>query len=282
MNRNRLIFIGVAALALGLIASIWAYRDLQERTGAHRATMQQIAVAAADIPVGERIQEKDVRLVQVPADATPPGGFKSMARLLGRGAVMPIAQGEFFISGKNLASENAGSGLPSMIPSGMRAVSVRVSDSSAVGGFIQPRSRVDVLMTGTSGSGEPQTMTVLKNIEVLANGTRLDRSASAPDTQNSPLITLLVSPDDAEKLALAMAHGRIQLALRNPLDTSQTDVAVVGIHSLYGNQKPAPVAAAAHAKPKPAAVAQVPAPAPSAYPVEVIKGDKRDVTKLPD
>jgi pilus assembly protein CpaB len=280
MNRTRLIFIGFLALALGLLASIWAYRTLQERSGASRVGMQQVAVAAADISVGTRIQEKDVRMVEVSTDATPPGAFGSTKRLLGRGAVLPIAQGEFFISGKNLASENAGSGLPSMIPSGMRAVSVRVNDGSSVGGFVQPGTRVDVLMTGTSGSGEAQTMTVLRNVAVLANGARLDRNAAGADSQNSPLITLLVSPDDAQKLALAVAQGRIQLALRNPLDTSQTEVAAVGIHSLYPNQKPAMTTTGTHVRPKAAPVVQ--APAPTAYPVEVIRGNKRDVTKLPD
>src|ERR1043166_7101770 len=256
MNRSRLIFIGVAALALGVLASGWAYRDLQRGIGASHGGMQDVAVAAADIPVGERIQDKDVRIIQMPTDALPPNGFGSKKRLLGRGAVLPIAQGEFFIAGKNLAAENGGSGLPSMIPSGMRAVSVRVNDGSAVGGFIQPRSRVDVLMTGTSASGEAQTITVLKNVEVLANGTRLDRNSAAADSQNSPLITLLVSPDDAAKLALAMAQGRIQLALRNPLDTSQAEVAAVGIHSLSPPQKPPMPTTVSHVKPKPAPVVQ--------------------------
>jgi pilus assembly protein CpaB len=281
MNRTRLIFIGFFALALGLLASIWAYRQLRQRSGAPHGGMQEVAVAANDISVGTRIQEKDVRMVEVSADATPPGGFGSTKRLVGRGAVLPIAQGEFFISGKNLASENGGAGLPSMIPSGMRAVSVRVNDGSAVGAFVQPGTRVDVLMTGTSGSGEAQTMTVLRNVAVLANGARLDRNGTGAESQNSPLITLLVSPDDAQKLALAVAQGRIQLALRNPLDTSQTEVAAVGIHSLYPNQKPVPATTTAHARPKPAPVIQGPA-APTSYPVEVIKGDKRDVTKLPD
>ena len=279
MNRTRLIFIGFLALGLGLLASAWAYRSLEERGGSQVKT-QQVMVAAADISVGSRIQEKDVRAVQIAVDATPPGAFGSTKHLLGRGAIVPIAQGEFFINGKNLASENAGSGVSSLIPPGMRAVSVRVGDGSVVGGFIQPRSRVDVLMTGTSTSGEALSQTVLRNIEVLANGTRLDRNASPSDAQNSPLITLLVSPDDAEKLALATAQGRIQLALRNPLDTGQNDVGAVGIHAFYPNQK-APAPLVAH-RPKPAPVVHAAAPVPSSYPVEVIKGDKRDVTNLSD
>jgi pilus assembly protein CpaB len=278
MNRTRLLFIGLLALAVGAFASAAVYRTLQQGSGASAGDLQEIAVATADIPVGARIQDKDIRMVRLSSDAIPPGGFRHPKRLLGRGAVLPIAQGEFFISGKNLAAENAGSGLPSMIPSGMRAVSVRVNDASSVGSFVLPGTRVDVLMTGNSGSGEAQTVTVLKNVAVLANGTKLDHGAFGPDSQNSPLITLLVSPDDAQKLALATAQGRIQLALRNPLDTGQSEVAAINIHALYPNQKPVTSAPATHAKAKAAPVVQ--APLPSSYPVEVIKGDKRDVTKL--
>ncbi len=135
-------------------------------------------------------------------------------------------------------------------------------------------------MTGSlGGSGEPQTITVLRNVAVLANGQKMDRSVLSGDSQNSPVITLAVSPDDAEKLALAMNQGHIQLALRNPMDTSQTAVAAVGVRALYQNGAPV---AQARPKSKPAPVTQAPAPQPSAYGVEVIKGDKRDVTKLQD
>jgi pilus assembly protein CpaB len=281
MNRTRLLFIGVLALALGAFASALAYKTLQQRT-AGKIELQQVVVAASDIPVGTKLQEKDLRTISISADAFPPGGFHHFQNAIGRGVVLPIAQGEFLISGKNLASPNAGSGLPSMIPSGMRAVSVRVSDMSSAGGFLSPGTRVDVLMTGNPGSGEPQTVTVLKNVAVLANGSRLDHNMLGPENQNSPIITLLVSPDDAERLALAMAQGRIQLALRNPLDTGQTDVAALSLRSLYPNAKPASPAPVTRIKSKPAPVAQAAPPPPSTYGVEVIKGDKRDVTKLAD
>jgi pilus assembly protein CpaB len=251
---------------------------LQQRGGGPLPDMRTVVVAASDISVGHRLQEKDLRVVQLPADSIPPGSFRRVRDVIGRGAVLPIAQGEFMIAGKNLASENAGAGLPSMIPSGMRAVTVRVGDSS-VGSFITPGTRVDVLVTGNAGAGETQTITVLKNIAVLANGTRLDRSGYSPDSQNSPVITLLVSPDDAEKLALAMAKGRIELALRNPLDTEQEDIAAAKVNALFPDQKLATPAPQRRVKPKPVPVVLAPA-GPSWYPVEVIKGDKRDVTKL--
>jgi pilus assembly protein CpaB len=280
MNRTRLIFIGILALALGAFASALAYRVLQQRAGAAQSEGQNVVVAAADIPIGARIQEKDIRVVRFPAEAVPPGSFHGTKSVLGRGVVLPIASGEFILPGR-LAAENAGSGLPAMIPPGMRAVSVRVTDASSVAGFVLPGTRVDVLMTGNpTGSSEPQTITVLRNVAVLANGQKLDRNLLAGESQNSPVITLLVSPGDAAKLALAMNQGRIQLALRNPLDVNQSEIAAVSARALYQNGV-APVAVS-HPKPKPVPVAQGPAPPPAAYPVEVIKGDKRDVTKLPD
>src|SRR5258708_38783796 len=132
-------------------------------------------------------------------------------------------------------------------------------------------------MTGSpGGSGEPQAITVLKNVAVLANGMNLDHSVVRGESQNAPVISLAVSPDGAEKLALATAQGRIQLALRNPMDTSQNDIAAVGIPSLYQKTgRPAPPVVPP--KVKPATVTQAPAPPPT---VEVIKGDKRDVTKV--
>jgi pilus assembly protein CpaB len=193
--------------------------------------------------------------------------------------VLPIERGEFILSGK-LAAENGGSGLPSMIPQGMRAVSVRVTDTSSVAGFVLPGTRVDVLMTGNpTGSSEPQTITVLKNVAVLANGQKLDRNLLSGESQGAPVITLLVSPDDAQRLALATSQGRIQLALRNPLDTSQSEVAAINAHALYEKVNSTLVSS----KPKLRQVPLKPAPVlPSSYPVEVIKGDKRDITKLPD
>jgi len=276
MNRTRLIFIGVLALVLGTIASLFAYRALQQRTGNAQGDLQDVVVATEDLAVGARIQDKDVRTVRFPSDAVPQGIFHRTKSVVGRGVVLPIARGEFVLPLK-LAGENAGSGLPSTIPQGMRAVSVRVSDISSVGGFVQPGTRVDVLMTGSpGGSGEPQTITVLKNVAVLANGMNLDRSAGRVESQqNAPIITLAVSPDDAQKLALATSQGRIQLALRNPMDTSQNDVTAIGMHSLYQKtEAPAPVV---RPKARSVAVTQAPPPPPT---VEVIKGDKRDVTKV--
>ena len=124
-----------------------------------------------------------------------------------------------------------------MIPQGMRAVSVRVNDVVSVAGFVQPGTHVDVLATGSLGGNDRQTTTVLENVLVLAVGKSLDRNASA-DAQTAPVITLAVSPDDAQKLALVSQEGRIQLSLRNPMDTKKGGIGATRTSSLYLGETP--------------------------------------------
>ena len=275
MNRSRLLLIGVVALALGAFASFVVYRNLQSRTGSNNAPGVDVVIATGDIQVGAKIEDKDVKVVRFPSGDLPPSCFHQKSSVVGRGVVLPIAKGEFVLPLK-LAGENAGYGLPSLIPPGMRAVSVRVNEVVSVAGFVLPGTRVDVLLTGNpSGASEQQTTTVLENVAVIATGQRLERN-SAGDPQMTPVITLLVSPDDAQKLTLASTQGRIQLALRNPLDTKQQDLATVKSNSLYKNiSAPTPVV---RERPKRKTV-EIP-PAPAFYTVEVIRGNKMDVTKF--
>ncbi|HXM22928.1 MAG TPA: Flp pilus assembly protein CpaB [Terriglobales bacterium] len=278
MNRNRLLLIGFIALALGAFVSLVVYRNLQSRTSSKTPPGEEVVVAADDLQVGSKIDDKDIRLVHFPSGDLPAGCFHQKTKVVGRGVVLPIAKGEFVLPNK-LAGENAGSGLPSLIPPGMRAVSVRVNDTTSVSGFVQPGTRVDVLLTGNpQGSNEQQTTTVLENVAVIATGQRLERN-SAGEPQSAPVVTLLVSPDDAERLTLASSQGHIQLALRNPLDTKQEDVAAVKSNSLYKNVSEPSSAAAPRSRPKHVAV-QAPPPAPTAYTVEVYKGDKKEEDKF--
>ena len=167
--------------------------------------------------------------------------------------------------------------MPSLIPPGMRAVSVRVNEVVSVAGFVQPGTRVDVLLTGNPGGAtEQQTSTVLENVAVLATGQRLERNA-AGEASSAPVITLLVSPDDAQKLTLAGNQGRIQLTLRNPVDTKQEELPSVKADALYKNvSAPAPAVPRTHVK---KAAPTMPA-APAVYEIEVIRGEKKDVTKF--
>jgi len=279
MNRNRLLLIGFIALALGAFVSLVVYRNLQSRTGSKAPPGEEIVVAADDLQVGTKIDDKDIRLVRFPSGDLPAGVFHQKTKVVGRGVVLPIARGEFVLTNK-LAGENAGYGLPSLIPPGMRAVSVRVNDTTSVSGFVLPGTRVDVLLTGNpQGSNEQQTTTVLENVAVIATGTRLERNA-AGEAQSAPVVTLLLSPDDTERLTLANSQGHIQLALRNPLDTQRTDVPAVKSNSLYkgGPAEPTP-AAAPRSRSKHVAVQATPT-IPTAYTVEVYKGDKKEEDKF--
>jgi len=274
MNRSRLMLIGVLALALGAFVSYAVYKNLNARTSSNAAPGVNVVIAANDIPVGAKISSGDLKIVHFPAGDLPPRYYGSITKLIGQGAVLPMAKGEFILPRK-LAGESAGFGLPTLIPPGMRAVSVRVNDIVAVAGFVLPGTRVDVLLTGNpTGSNDQQTSTVLENVAVIATGQRLERN-SAGEPQTTPVITLLVSPDDAERLTLASTQGHIQLALRNPLDTKQDQVAAVSVSSLYKNgASPGPKAPV---KSKRAAAAPA---APSVYSVEVIHGEKKDVTNF--
>ena len=275
MNRTRLLMIGTIALILGFVASYQVYRTLNARAAAPTAPGAEVVVAADDLPVGAKIEDRDVKLVRFPSTDLPANHFRAKAQVIGRGVILPISKGEFVLASK-LAGENAGAGLPALIPPGMRAVSVRVNEVVSVAGFVQPGTRVDVMLTGNpTGAGEQQTTTVLENVLVLATGQRLERNGTG-ESQVAPVITLQVSPEDAQRLTLASSQGHIQLALRNPMDTKQQDLQGAKTASLY-KESMAP-AGPVHPKVKHTAVAPPPPPAP--YQIEVIRGDKKDVTKF--
>ncbi len=277
MNRTRLLMIGFVALALGAIVSFSVYRALQSKAGGDALPGVEVVVAANDISVGAKVEDRDVKTVRFPAADLPPNCFHLKSSVVGRGAVLPITRGEFFLPNK-LAGENAGSGMPSLIPPGMRAMSVRVNEVIGVAGFVVPGTRVDVLLTGNpSGASTQQTTTVLENVAVIATGQKLEKN-TAGEPQLTPVITLLVSPDDAQKLTLATTEGKIQLSLRNPLDTKQQELASVSTGALYKGAS-TPVPSAPRPKATKHTVVLSPTP-PPAYSVEVIKGTKKDITKF--
>ncbi len=279
MNRSRLLMIGALALALGGLVSVAVYKNLTGRGPAAEPGVE-VVVAANDIQVGARIDEHDIRMVRYPASALPAGTPTRRSQVLGRGVILPITKGEFILPSK-LAPENAGAGLPALIPPGMRAVSVRVNEVVSVANFVGPGTRVDVLLTGTPGGGsESQTTTVLQNVAVIAAGHNLERNA-AGETQNVPVMTFLASPEDAEKLTLASAEGKIQLVLRNPLDTHQDPVDAANVRELYKGAAlpPAPKPVVHEVKHK----AVPPPPTPSVLSVEVYQGDKqKEEVKFPE
>ena len=278
MNRSRLLFIGVLALALGAFVSFVVYKNMLTRTNASSEPGADVIVAANDLQVGAKLQDGDIRQVKVPASVLPPNFYKLKSQVLGRGVILPVQKGEFILPSK-LAAENAGSGLPSLIPPGMRAVSVRVNEVVAVAGFVVPGTRVDVLLTGNpGGANEQQTTTVLENVAVIAAGQKLERNA-AGEPQSTPVITLLVSPDDAQKLTLASSQGHIQLALRNPIDTKKEELPGTKAGGLYRGMQ---VPTAPAPRPKVVKTKAETSPPSTGYKVQVIRGNKVDETKFPD
>jgi pilus assembly protein CpaB len=273
--------IGVLALAAGFLASVYVYKNLQSRSGSPSDSGAEVMVAANDLQVGAKVEERDIKVIRIPSGDLPPGAPRKKADVVGRGVIIPISKGEFILPNR-LAGENAGAGLPSLIPPGMRAVSVRVNEVVSVAGFVTPGTRVDVLLTGApSGSGEQQTTTVLQNVAVLASGHTLERTSTG-EAQNTAVITLLVTPDDAQRLTLASSEGHIQLALRNPLDTKQDEVPSSNSRGLYRGT-PAPIPVHAPVRRVPTAQVIPPPPAPAGVSVEVYQGDKKpDVIKCSD
>ena len=279
MNRNRLLFIGIVALVLGALMSYVVYSALRRTVAAVKEANTPVVVAAADLQVGTKLEDKDIREIKLPGNELPQGFYQRKSDILGRGVVQPISKGEFILPSK-LAAENAGAGMPSLIPPGMRAVSVRVNEVVSVAGFVVPGTRVDVLLTGSpTGTNEPVTTTVLENVEVLAAGQQLQRNAEG-QPQSVPVITLLTSPEDAQKITMASNDGHIQLTLRNPLDTSEENIQSVKNSALYKGTVVEKPAEPVRAKTRHAALVKPAAPTPSVYVIEMIKGDKKEEAKF--
>jgi pilus assembly protein CpaB len=217
------------------------------------------------------LKSNDVRVVEWPAGAVPPDAIEKPEEVVGRGVVLPFIQYEPILPLK-LAAEGVGAGLPPAIPPGLRAVSVRVDEVIGVAGYVVPGTHVDVVATVTPGAQQQDVTSkvVLTDVQVIAAGTKMDNTESDKPMPVS-VVTLLVNPEEAERLTLAAGEGKIQLALRNPLDRERPVTAGVRPAGLLGN--PPPVRRVAPRRPQAATIAAAAAPTPT---VEIIRGDKRE------
>jgi pilus assembly protein CpaB len=237
---------------------------------------QPVVVAAADLQLGAEIKKEDLQVVQFPAGKTPEGTFAKPDEVVGRGLIVPIVKNEPILKAK-LASKEAGSGLPPVIPEGMRAVSVRVNEVVGVAGYVLPGNRVDVVATAspTEARADTTSKVVLSNVQVLTAGTRMEQGQDQSKPVQVTVVTLLVYPEQAERLALASTEGKIQLALRNPLDQGAPTTPGIKTSGLMGSVAPAKQSAGAS---RPRAAQPVTQTVPAAAPmptVEMIRGDKR-------
>jgi pilus assembly protein CpaB len=278
--RNRIFaVIAIAVLAGGGLAyGTYNFMQNQPVKTVNVAT-QPVVVAAADLSLGAELKKEDLTVASFPAGQVPEGVFATAQEIIGRGIIVPIVKNEPILAAK-LASKEAGSGLPPVIPEGMRAVSVRVNEVVGVAGYVLPGTRVDVVATASPTMNQTDTTSkvVLANVQVLTAGTRMEQDQEKGKPMQVTVVTLLVTPEQVERLALASTEGKIQLALRNPLDQgapSTPGIKPAGLMAMTKAAAPAPTRVASAKKVTgPVTMESAPAP-PPAPTVEMIRGDKR-------
>jgi len=280
-QHRTLIVVTVAVLTAGLasfaVARVIQNMPVREVEVAHT----QVVVAATDLTLGTHLQETQLKLVPWPEGSPVNGTFTDPQEVVNRGLLEAVAENEP-IRERQLAPLGAGAGLSTVIPEGMRALSVRVNDVVGVAGFILPGSRVDVLVTvrDSSASSEPMTRTVVSKVLVLTAGTIFDQEQSkGGEPIKAAVVTLAVLPEDAERIALAQNEGKITLALRNALDVDQTNTRGVRLGNLMSGQNPEPVVDPNRNR----VVARRPAPTPPPpYRIETIRKGDRGSQTLPE
>src|SRR5262245_49519866 len=274
MTRVRVFIVFVLAITAGAVFAYGTYNYVQ-KIPAKTVAMptKPVVVAAADLDIGTEIQRDDVRVVDWPQGAVPANVISDPQEVVGRGIIMPMIQNEPFLPLK-LSSKDGGGGLPPAIPPGLRAVSVKVNEVIGVAGYVLPGTRVDVVTTLSPTQQPSDTMSkvILTNVQVLAAGTKIERDTERGKPMAVTVVTLLVDPAEAEKLTLAANEGKIQLALRNPLDKATPVTRGIKPAVLLGAQSTSPRPVTVSAK----RTAAAPPPPPAAEPtVEIIRGDKR-------
>jgi pilus assembly protein CpaB len=305
MRKKSFIIALAGAVIFGLIATVSVSRYLSN-VQAYTKTVGNVVVAKVPIALGEKITAEKLEMVPMPNGSVPEGAFDSVEKVVGRVAVLPLFVREPVTSTK-LAAEGAAGGLQAVIPEGFRAMTVGVNEVVGVSGFILPGSFVDIVcvITPQDGAQGPISKIVLQNIKVLANGQNLDQPKDGREAaQNIRAVTLQVTPEQAEKLALASGEGRLQLVLRNFGDQEDARTQGANKRSLLTDitapiiPEPDKSPAAQAAVPRPAfrprrrvvlpqeePAATPPAARPLAAPrlsVEVIEGaKKRNVDVLP-
>jgi pilus assembly protein CpaB len=275
MARMRVFLVLLLALTAGGALALGTYNYVSNAPSNSPAAVlsKPVVVAASDLPLGSELAEGDLKVIEWPASSVPAEAISDPKEIIGRGLVMPVVQYEPILPVK-LASKEAGAGLPPIIPPGLRAVSVRVNEVIGVAGYVLPGTRVDVVATASPNDSHADTTSklILSNVQVLTAGTRMEQDQEKGKPMQVTVVTLLVYPEQSERLALASTEGKIQLALRNPLDRSAPATRGVRPAVLLGSEP------ATRVVPSPRAAATVARALPSEAPqatVEIIRGDKR-------
>lgn len=276
MNR-RLFTILLSAFVIAALCSFLVFRIVSHRvTATPMAKTTRVVAAAADIKLGSILRENDLTTTEI-VGTPPQGAITNIQDAIGRGVVSDLYAGEPILENR-LAAKGSGGGLAATIPQGMRAAAVKVDEVVGVAGFVTPGMRVDVLVSGnppgTSNATEGTlTKTLLQNIQVLSAGTDIQKDAEGKP-QQVQVVNLLVSPEQAQLLSLAGNETRIQLVLRNPLDTDIAKPPVTSMTQLFADGNAPP-------RPRVAPVKKAPPP-PEGYMVQVYNGSKQSESKFPN
>jgi pilus assembly protein CpaB len=243
MRNKRLFVVLAGAVVFGLAAAVLVSRYLSNAQ-AYTNNLSSIVVAKVDVPAGTKLIAEQLTSVRVPPNTTPDGTFDSMEKLVGRVAVMNIAAREPITDFK-LAPEGSAGGLSAVIPEGYRAMTVKVDDAAGISGFVMPGAVVDVVVVidpaDQSHNQNPISKIVLQNIKVLASGQNIDRPKNEREADSVKAVTLQVTPEQAEKLALATNEGKLQLVMRNAVDQGDEQTKGVDKHVLLGGERAAPI-----------------------------------------
>jgi pilus assembly protein CpaB len=271
VNPKRVTVALVIALLISGLFTFWLSRHVVKAAHVAAPQKQQYVAALKPLEAGEVLKPGSLQLVEWPSSSPLPGGFVKIADVTGRTVLYPLAIGEPILD-RHLAVAGAGVGLSANIPSGMRAISVRSDEVVGVAGFMQPGTHVDVLLTYHSDkSPDPRTATVLQDVVILAAGQQIH-----PDPESKPtsvnVITLLLTPEDAERVVLATSLGAIHFVLRNGADREQTSSPSVGLNELAGIAAP-PLAAVK-------STGKLQRAKPNEYEVVTILGDKQVVNSF--
>ena len=281
MNRQTRTFVVlVVAVVVAAAASYAVYRAVASIPvrQVEIATAKAV-VAARPMPIGTLVTRESVKEIDWPARTPLSGGYARIEDVVDRGLIAPVVENEL-LTVNNLAAKEAGAGLPPMITEGMRAISIKVDEVINVAGFVTPGTRVDVLVVinPTENSTDRIARVVVSNVPVLTSGTRYDQDEARKDGKpvRSTVVTVMVTPEDAERIALAQADGRLMLTLRNPLDVEPTVTAGIRKQGLFASVvAPAPVSKPGVRRSSPPPVI-LPLPSvPTVYTVETIKAGKK-------
>ncbi len=226
MRNKRLILALTGAVLCGLLAVMLVTRYLAS-VQAYARDLNNVVVAKTEIPVGAKITAEQLALLPIPNGSAPDGVFRKLEDAVDRVALIPIGMREPVTEFK-LARIGTESGLSAVIPPGFRALTVKVDEVVGVSGFVMPGSYVDVVAvivpvaTANAATQGPISKIVLQNIKVLASGAKLDSPSDQREPSHVNAVTLLVTPDQAEKLVLAANESKLQLVMRNFGDQEDT------------------------------------------------------------